>query len=310
MRWQRWPPSPVSESMADPAPRPDLPATTFGALLAAGREALGGTAQAALTARTVLAEVSGRNAASLLAHPEETAQVPDVARYRSALARLAAGEPIAYVLGCAEFYGRRFAVSPATLIPRDDTGALVEAVLGRLEPGARPRILELGTGTGIVAVTLALECAARGIAPEITASDLDPEALAVARCNAAEWGARDIVFVEGDWWTPVLGSRFEVIVSNPPYVETGYRYLNELAHEPQHALVAGTDGLDALRCIASGVPRHLERGGFVAVEHGAGQADAVADLFAAAGLETTALVRDLAGRPRVTVARHGAGRAC
>mgnify|MGYP006268318063 CR=1 FL=1 len=296
--------------MADPAPGSDLPALSFAALLAAGREALGGTAEAALTARTVLAEVSGRGAVSLLAHPNETAQVPDAARYRSAIARLAAGEPIAYVLGCAEFYGRRFAVSPATLIPRDDTGALVEAVLGRLGRGARPRILELGTGTGIVAVTLALECAARGIAPEITASDLDPEALAVAQRNAAALGARGIAFLEGDWWTPVFGSRFEVIVSNPPYVETGYRHLDELAQEPQHALVAGPDGLDALRCIASGAPRHLEPGGFVAVEHGAGQADAVADLFAAAGLEPTALVRDLAGRPRVTVARHRISRAC
>lgn len=287
------------------APASGTPSTHTGpsyrALVHAGRAALGDTEGAERTARTLLACLAGKDPAYVFAYPEHEVDADLAGRFDAAMARLAGGEPLAYVLGHEAFYGRVFAVSEATLVPRDDTGALVEVALARLVrcPGAR--VVDLGTGTGIVAITLVAEAAAEGIALEMTATDIDPAALAVARDNAARLGFADIRFVAGDWFAPLAGQRFDAIVGNPPYVEADFDGLAALAHEPRHALVAGPAGLDAIEAIAAAAPAHLSPGGFIALEHGAGQGEAVARCFADAGLENIAHARDLSGHTRVTL---------
>jgi release factor glutamine methyltransferase len=217
------------------------------------------------------------------------------------LDRRVAREPTAQILGRWPFYGRDFAVTPEVLTPRPDTETLVEAALA--EPFRR--LLDLGTGSGILAVTLCAE--SRGASG--LATDISEAALAVARVNAARHGmAERIEFRPGDWWVAVPeGAEFDLVVSNPPYVtEAEYTVLaTEITrHEPRMALTPGGDGLDAYRAILSGLDGHLAPGGRLAVEIGAGQREAVRDLFEAAGLEDLRVDTDLGGRPRVVRGRR------
>ena len=208
--------------------------------------------------------------------------------------RLAAGEPLAYLTGERGFWDFTLTVTPAVLIPRPETETLVEAALARLPSGSR--VLDLGTGSGAIAISLALSGRA-----EVTAVDASAPALNVARGNAERLGAR-VQFLTSDWFTAVEGS-FDLIVANPPYVAEGDPHLPTLAYEPEAALIAGPEGLDDLRVIIAGAPPHLRTGGWLLVEHGYDQAKAVADLFAAAGFQAIELIRDLGGQPRVTVGR-------
>lgn len=242
-------------------------------------------------ARLLLAAATGFSEASLLAFPERGMPAEVEKAFLESVARRRGGEPIAYILGRKEFYSLELAVTPAVLIPRPETELLVELVLER-----RPAsILDLGTGSGAIAVAIKKHLPAA----EVFAADASAAALAVAQRNAAKHGVA-VHFLHGSWLEPVRGKKFGAIVSNPPYVAESDPHLPGLRHEPQGALVSGADGLDAIREIAREAPAHLEEGGWLLVEHGAGQDEAVRGLFAASGLEEVRTWPDLAGIPRAT----------
>lgn len=270
---------------------PASPASGRGA--ATVGDLLSGSGLPRAEARRLLAAALGTAIEALVARPQQPVDAAAAARFEALLARRTAGEPIAYLLGEKEFYGRSFTVSPAVLVPRPETELLVELALARLRGLPAPRVLDLGTGSGCIAVTLALECPAAIVA----AVERSAAALQVARDNARRLGAR-VEFLLGDWFAPVAG-RFDVIVANPPYVAAGDPHLRALASEPAAALIAGADGLDDLRRVVAAAPRHLNPGGWLAVEHGHDQGAAVRELFVAAGFSSVRTHVDLAGIERV-----------
>jgi release factor glutamine methyltransferase len=242
-------------------------------------------------ARLLLASVTGFSEAAVLAHPERPLSPPTENSFFAMTQRRAAGEPIAYILGRKEFYGLELAVTPAVLIPRPETELLVELALTREFSSA----VDLGTGSGAIALALKKERPrARVVAVEASAA-----ALVIARRNATKHNL-EVEFRHGRWLEPLGAERFELIVSNPPYVAAGDPHLADLGFEPANALVAGADGLDAIREIVRGAGKHLAPGGWLLVEHGIGQERAVFDLLAGAGLEDRATWPDLAGIPRVS----------
>lgn len=256
-------------------------------------------------AQVIMAHLLGVNRAYLAANPMRVLTESEDARVDSFVARRALGHPVAYLLGTREFYGREFEVSPDVLIPRPETETLVEAALERAcrprEGGDPMSVLDLGTGSGAIAVTLA--CERRDL--EVTATDSSEAALAVARANAAAHAAR-LELAHGPWYAPVAGRRFDLIVSNPPYVGVRDPHLSQgdLRFEPRQALTDGSaDGLDSLREIVAGAPARLKPGGWLLVEHGYDQAEAVAQLLARAGFAPPVSIADLAGIPRVAGAR-------
>ena len=215
------------------------------------------------------------------------------------LARRAAGEPVAYLLGEKEFHGLMLRVTPDVLIPRPDTETLVEwalACLQGLPPGAA--VADLGTGSG--AIALALKQARPDAA--VSAVEASPAALAVAQDNGRRLGL-DVRWLAGSWWSPLAGQRLDLVVSNPPYIADGDPHLPALAHEPASALTAGPDGLRDLRAIAAGAPGQLRPGGWLLLEHGWDQAGAVQALLREAGLTAIETRHDLAGQPRCTGGR-------
>jgi release factor glutamine methyltransferase len=244
-------------------------------------------------ARLLLARATGFSEASVLAHPERELPEEAEARFRGFAARRARGEPIAYILGEKEFYGLPLQVNPAVLIPRPETELLVELALSR-----RPAsVLDLGTGSGAVALALKRHLpAARVVAVERSAA-----ALAVAQRNALKLGL-EVDWRHGLWYEPVAGERFDLLVSNPPYVVEDDPHLGEgdVRFEPRSALVAGPDGLASLREIVALAPGHLNPGGWLLVEHGYDQDAAVRQLLDRAGLEAIHTWPDLAGIARVS----------
>jgi release factor glutamine methyltransferase len=270
--------------------------TTIGAALA---EAVSGAGLARLDAEVLLRHAAGLERVRIIAHPERTLDAETVARYRSLVARRAAGEPVAYLTGQREFYGRRFEVTPAVLIPRPETELLVDAALERLPPLSPVRVLDLATGSGCVAISIALERPRAAV----VAADVSPAALAVARINCAALGAGNVAPVASDWYGALAGQRYALITANPPYVAAGDPHLEALRHEPERALVAGPAGDECLAVIVRGAAAHLHAGGWLLVEHGATQAACVRERFAAAGFADIASRRDLAGHERVTGGR-------
>ena len=270
--------------------------------LAEARARLTASPTARLDSELLLARVLGGRRTWLHAWPEVQLDPTQAARFEALIARRAAGEPVAYLLGEREFYSLVFEVTPDVLIPRPETELLVEAALEMLGSGAkRPRVLDLGTGSGCIAIALAR---ARPDA-RVTAVESSAAALELARGNAARHGADGLEWLHGAWFEPVAGRRFDAIVANPPYVASADPHLDagDVRFEPRAALDGGPDGLDALRAIALEAPKHLIPGGWIAVEHGAEQGDAVAGLFAQAGLSAIEGIRDAAGLSRVTMAR-------
>ena len=256
-----------------------------------------------LDARLLLEHVCGVRHADLIAHPERELTEAQIARFDALLERRAAGEPFAYLVERAFFYGLEFVVSPDVLIPREDTGVLVDLAMEKAKVMSRPAIVDLGTGSGIVAIVLAKRCPNA----DITAIDVSPAALAVALANAGRHGAR-VRFLEGDWYAPLGDERFDLIVSNPPYVVAGDPHLaqNGLPFEPQTALtdgVAGGDGLACIRTVVAGAATHLRRGGWLLMEHGYDQAVQVRELLATAGFLDVASWRDGAAIERVSGGR-------
>ena len=253
-----------------------------------------------LDARLLLEHVCGCTHVDLIAHPDREMTLEQLARFESLLARREAGEPLAYLIGSAFFYGLEFEVSSAVLIPRPDTEVLVDLAKKRAEQIASPRIVDLGTGSGVVAILLARLCPAA----LVTAVDVSAAALEVARVNAARHDA-PVRFLEGDWFAPLGDERFDLIVSNPPYVASGDVHLqqNGLPFEPQQALtdgVVGGDGLACVQAIIDGARNHLLPKGWVLIEHGYDQAVKVRELLNAAGFSGVESWRDEAGIERVS----------
>ncbi|HEU0199657.1 MAG TPA: peptide chain release factor N(5)-glutamine methyltransferase [Burkholderiaceae bacterium] len=248
-------------------------------------------------ARALLAHVLAVPREGLIAHPDAHVEARAYFAFDELATRRRSGEPLAYLLGAKEFYGRSFAVSPAVLIPRPETELLIDLALAALRDMHAPRILDLGTGSGCIAITLALERRDATVCAVETSDD----ALALARANAQRLGAA-VEFAIGPWYTAVTG-RFHAIVSNPPYIAIGDPHLREgdLRFEPTAALIAGPDGLAALRAVIEGAPTYLEPGGVLLVEHGFDQGKSVRALFAAARLVEVRTERDAAGIERAAI---------
>lgn len=254
-----------------------------------------------LEVRMLLEHVLGKPRAWLLAHDTDPLDPQVAAAYEALLARRLAGEPMAYLLGHREFMGHRFRVTPDVLIPRPDTEVLVETALECVAGVAGPAVLDLGTGSGAIAISIAL---ARRDA-RVMASDVSAAALAVAAGNAWELTA-SVRFVEGSWYGAVpAGEGFDLIVSNPPYVASDDPHLDQgdLRFEPRGALTDGAGGLEDLGRIVAGAGRHLKPGGALWMEHGWDQAQAVRDLLAEAGFEDVRSRQDLAGIERISGGR-------
>jgi release factor glutamine methyltransferase len=257
-----------------------------------------------LDAELLLAHALGASRSRLRAAPETRPDAATAARFAALVDRRAAGEPVAYLTGRREFWSLDLEVGPAVLVPRPDTETLVSEALLRIGADAAARVLDLGTGSGAIALALKRERPAAAV----TAVERSPAALALARRNAARLRIA-LELLEGDWFAPVAGRRFDLVVSNPPYVASADPHLAALAHEPRAALAAGPDGLDDLRRIIAAAPAHLVPGGHLLVEHGADQGPAVRGLLTAAGFGGVRTATDGAGRARVGMgtmpAQHG-----
>ena len=255
-----------------------------------------------LDAQLLLLHALGKSAAErawLVAHDQDALPFDAAARFAALCARRAEGEPLAYLVGRQEFFGLTLAVDARVLIPRPDTETLVNWALEPLQPPLPPaaRVLDLGTGSG--AIALALQQARP--AWQVSAIDASPDAVAVARSNALALGLQ--VPVTLSRWLDSVSGEFELIVSNPPYVREGDPHLAALSHEPDQALTAGPDGLDDLRQIIATAPGHLAGGGWLLLEHGWDQAAPVSALLLARGFEAVESRPDLAGILRCTGGR-------
>ena len=233
----------------------------------------------------------------LLAHDTDTLAPSEQARFIALCQRRAAGEPVAYLRGMKEFYGLTLQVDARVLDPRPDTETLVDWALQLLAPLPAPRVLDLGTGSGAIALALQHQ---RPDA-QVSAVDASADALAVAQANAARLGLA-VQFARGNWLRGVAG-QFDVIASNPPYIAAADLYLAALRHEPLQALASGADGLDDIRSIVAQAPSHLLPGGWLLLEHGWEQAEAVQALLRSAGFAEVQSRKDLAGIARCSGAQ-------
>ncbi|MDH3350540.1 MAG: peptide chain release factor N(5)-glutamine methyltransferase [Gammaproteobacteria bacterium] len=234
----------------------------------------------------------------LFAHPGDTLDAAALDRLGQTLGRRLAGEPMAYITGIKEFWSMELIVSPATLVPRPETELLVEIALRDIPRKADWPLLDLGTGSGAIALALARE---RQLC-SVTAVDVSQDALAVARENANRLMISNVEFLAGDWTSPVAGRTFKVIVSNPPYVASGDKALERLRAEPLAALAAGTDGLDSIRILARDCTAIIDDGGMLLLEHGAEQQDQVARILLSYGWQHIQCYDDYSGHPRVSSA--------
>lgn len=266
-------------------------------------------------AQYMLARLMLRSRASLIANLDATLDAEVAKTFRDWVDQRAAGKPVAQIVGVREFYGREFAVDEHVLIPRPETEVLVEQALARLSKhfwsempaDRRLSVLDMGTGSGAIASTLALENPQLAV----TALDCSPEPLRLARANAERLGAR-VSFLQSDWYVAVGEQRFHAIVANPPYVarEDAHLQQGDLRFEPRIALTdESDDGLSAIRCIVDSAQGHLHPHGWLLLEHGYDQAERVRSLLNAAGFSAVESVKDLAGIERVTLGRRPTQRA-
>ena len=253
-----------------------------------------------IDAHALLGALLGRPRSWLIAHDDAPLDPAQAARFADWCRQRADGVPVAYLVGEREFHGLALQVTPDVLVPRPDTETLVDWALA-LRPGLgeAPQVIDLGTGSGAIALAIAH----RWPAARVTATDRSAAALAVARANARRWGL-PVAWAEGDWWQAVAPSaRFALVLSNPPYIAGDDPHLDALRHEPRGALTPEGDGLQALRDIVAGAPAHLQPGGWLLLEHGHDQAAAVQALLQAAGFADIATRHDLGGQPRCTGGR-------
>lgn len=269
--------------------------------LSAATDKLRGISEAArLEAELLLARAIDMPRSFLFAHPEDELDDDALQRLDETVMRRLAGEPMAYITGSKEFWSMQLAVSPATLVPRPETELLVDIALRDIPRKADWQILDLGTGSGAIALAIARERALCSV----TAIDISADALAVARENANRNTIGNVEFLEGDWTVPVVGHEFRVIVSNPPYVCAGDKALDALHAEPLSALAAGEDGLEAITILARDCPSIIEDNGVLLLEHGAEQKEPVAELLMSYGWKRIQCYDDYSGHPRVTSAHH------
>jgi release factor glutamine methyltransferase len=255
-----------------------------------------------LDAHLLMALCSGRSRTWLMAHDDSTLPADQQTQFTALAARRAAGEPLAYLLGEKEFHGLNLKVNAHVLVPRPDTEVLVEWALEvlrtELSTHAAPRVIDLGCGSGAIAL------AVKNAWPQadVTAVDASPDALAVAQSNADALGL-DVRFVLSDWWQGVPDQKFDLAISNPPYIALHDPHLPALRHEPTMALTSGSDGLDALRAIICGAGAHLLENSWLLMEHGHEQSEQVQSLLGQRGFRQPESRRDLAGHWRCTGAR-------
>ena len=264
--------------------------------LAADRDA----AEARRDAQVLLGFALGVTRAWLTTHPDQAADSEAAARFRSLVVLRANGHPVAYLVGVKEFYGLPLRVTPDVLIPRPETEELVETALERLPHGEARKVLDLGTGSGCIAIAMARQRPAA----QVTAVDSSMPALALARENAAALGV-EVEFLPSDWFAALGGRRFDLIVANPPYVAADDPHLRQgdLRFEPRPALAAGADGLAELRRIVGAAPKYLRPRGWLLLEHGYNQAEACRDLLYNAGFGELVFRADIAGLPRIAGGR-------
>jgi release factor glutamine methyltransferase len=249
----------------------------------------------------LLAKVMNISRAGITARHREPIHPNARSGYNALVERRSRGEPYAYLVGTREFYGLDFLVTPAVMIPRPETELLLEAALERLPADVSRKVLDLGAGSGVLAIALArLRPLAR-----VTAVDVSTPAIAVARTNAARLATGRVRLEQGSWYSPLAGERFDLIVSNPPYIARGDPHLvsGDLRYEPHAALDGGADGLDCIREIVDQAPAHLRGGGWLLLEHGYDQAEQCRALLSDGGFIETFSVRDLAGIERVSSGR-------
>lgn len=251
--------------------------------------------EARLDANLLLEFSLKKSRAWLVAHDDEALDEPAQQSYQALLSRRINGEPLAYITGEKEFWSLNFKVTADVLIPRPDTELLVETALEKISPESR--LLDLGTGSGAIACALAHE--RQDI--DITATDVSEAALRIATENAATHCSGRIQLLHSDWFSALKNCQYDIIVSNPPYVENNDPHLPALSHEPRSALTAGSDGLDDIRQIIDQARNHLSGQGWLMLEHGSEQGDAVRELLVAAGYVSIETRQDLAGLDRVTI---------
>jgi release factor glutamine methyltransferase len=267
-------------------------------LLATAARRIGGD-DGRLDAELLLAHALGTSRARLYAWPEHEPDAAQHAAFERLVDARVRGEPIAYLTGRREFWSIDLAVTPDVLIPRHETELLVELALARIARDRECRVADLGTGSGAIALAIARE---RPLA-RVTATDASAAALDVARANAKRLGIGNVAFAAGDWFAALGDARFDVVVSNPPYIASSDAHLGEgdLRFEPRSALASGADGLDAICRIVADAPAHLAAGGALLMEHGFDQSMRVRALLDAAGFEDIASIRDNGGHERVTL---------
>ncbi|MFZ5757897.1 MAG: peptide chain release factor N(5)-glutamine methyltransferase [Pseudomonadota bacterium] len=273
--------------------------STVAELLVSAAKRLARSPSPKLDAELLLMRLLGQGRAWLYAHPEAVLPAPVMAAFETLVDARERGMPVAYLTGEREFFARVFRVTPDTLIPRPDTERLIDAAL-QLKLPAHARVLDLGTGSGAIAVTLALEC------PDwdVTATDLDPDTLAVARDNAARLGAC-VRFCAGDWFAALPAEdRFDLVISNPPYIAADDPHLlqGDVRFEPRGALVAAEQGLADLSLLMRDARTWLKAGGWLLLEHGWQQGEAARTLAQEAGYAPVKTLLDLSGNPRALLA--------
>ena len=258
--------------------------------------------EAKFESQLLLQSVLKVNRAWLIAHENDALQANNYADFQALLTRRLAGEPIAYILGSREFYGLNLIVTPDTLIPRPDTETLVEAALDKIAIDAPSAILDLGTGTGAIALAIA----ENRPQTNIIAVDASKAALEIAERNAQSLSIDNVQFMLSHWFDALDGEKFDVIVSNPPYIQVDDNHLTQgdLRYEPLSALASGKDGLDDIRQIITDCLIYLKPQGWLMLEHGYNQAESVTDLMAEIGLVNIETLKDLGGNHRVTLGKN------
>ncbi len=270
---------------------------TVRSLLAEAQAALSGD-EGRSEAELLLGHALGAGRAWLIAHREDAVAPALAGQFRCCVSRRAAGEPVAYIVGHRGFHALDLAVTPDVLIPRPETELLVELALRHIPQSEKVDIADLGTGSGAIALSIAT--ARKQV--RVLATDASATALDVARGNAQRLGLRNVEFAQGDWYAALATRRFNLIVSNPPYIAESDPHLghSDLRFEPHAALASGADGLDAIRIIVRDAPTHLESGGWLLLEHGFDQGAAVRSLFEESGFVEISTARDLEGRERAS----------
>lgn len=279
-----------------------MTSTIKSALLEAAGLLQHSTDSALLDAEVLLSETLDKNRAYLRTWPERELTAAQFEVFKHLISQRQQGHPIAYLIGNREFWSRSFLVTPDVLIPRPETELLIELSLKLIPNNPAFKILDLGTGSGIIAITLAAECPNAAI----TACDISPAALAVAQTNAKAQQLTNLQFIESNWFSHITDTSYDLIVCNPPYLAKNDPHLQEgdLRFEPVNALVAAEDGLADIITIVKTANNHLRTGGYLLVEHGYNQANQVQDIFATYNYQQVKTHYDLAGQARVTIGRY------